>query len=244
MKKKDTGGSSAKGNSKRIETGITDFDALIEGGFKPKSINLLVGGPGAGKTIFALQFLMKGLQQGESCMYITFEEKKEKLYDEMAYFGWDLQGYEKKGNFFYIELNPEQVKSLIEEGGGSVDQLISKHNIIRLVVDSVTSFSLLYQDELSRKEAGLALFKLMNKWGCTVLLTSQSASQNNGVIYHSLEFEVDGLIFIYQFKIKGSRIRALEVLKMRGTAHSNKTVKLEVSTKGMLVHPTEVIEQS
>lgn len=228
---------------KRVKTGIVNLDPLIQGGVKEKSINLVAGGAGSGKTIFAVQFLLEGLKEGESCLYITFEERKEKLYDDMSSsFGWNLQSYEEKNKFFYLEHSPEQVKSLIEEGGGTVDQIISKHKIKRIVIDSITSFSLLYQDELTKKEAGLALFELINKWGCTALLTSQAVSPRDGIHSAALEFEADSIILLYHFKQDGKRQRALEILKMRGTDHTNATMTLHISKEGLVVKPDQIVK--
>ena len=101
----------------RVKTGIVNLDPLIQNGLKEKSVTLIAGDAGSGKTIFALQFLLQGLKNGETCLYLTFEEKKEKLYDDMSAFKWDFLAYEQKKKFFYLEYSPEQVKSLIEEGG-------------------------------------------------------------------------------------------------------------------------------
>jgi len=140
-----------------------------------------------------------------------------------------------------MEYNPEQVKSLIQEGGGTVDQLITKQKITRLVIDSITSFSLLYRDELSKKEAGLALFELINKWGCTAVLTSQASGRENGKT-PALEFEVDNIIILSHPKQAGKRNRAIEILKMRGTKHTNKTMELEISSTGMVVHSSKIVK--
>ena len=224
----------------RIKTGVTNLDPLMQGGLKQHSVTLIVGSTGSGKTIFALQFLLEGLKKGESCLYITFEEKKNKLYDDMSAFGWNLAKFEEQKKFFYLEYNPEQVKSLIEEGGGSVDPLIEKHKVTRIVIDSVTSFSLLYQDELAKKEAGLALFDLIEKWGCTAVLTVQGFGDDKN-IHSSLEFEADSIILLYHFKEKGKRERALEILKMRGTSHTNKTISAEITNSGLKVKPSKVV---
>ena len=226
----------------RVKTGVKNLDPLIQGGLKARHINLVVGSAGSGKTIFGMQFLMEGLKAGESCIYITFEEKKGKLYDDMKAFGWDFKGYEDKKKLFYLEYNPEQVKSLIEEGGGTIDQIITTNKITRLVIDSVTSFSLLYQDELSKKEAGLALFELINKWGCTAVLTSQATEVEDELHGASLEFEADSILLLYHFKQKGKRMRAIEILKMRGTNHTNKTMGLQIiDRKGLVVSPNKII---
>ncbi len=226
----------------RIKSGIINLDPLIQGGLKHESISLVVGGAGSGKTIFAMQYLMEGLKQGEPGLYITFEEKKEKLYKDMWVFNWDFKAYEDKKQFFVLEYSPEQVKSLIEEGGGTIDQLISKEGIKRVVIDSITSFLLLYQDELARKEAGLALFELMNKLGCTTILTSQATYKDGEPRGISLEFEADSIILLYHYKKRGLRERAIEILKMRGTKHTNKTMRLDFSTKGMVVKQSQIIK--
>ncbi len=86
--------------SNRLHTSIPNFDALIQGGFKKNSTNLIAGGAGSGKTIFAIQFLVEGiLLHNEVGMYITFEEKKDKFYEDMEDFGWNLRELENKGKF-------------------------------------------------------------------------------------------------------------------------------------------------
>ncbi len=221
----------------RVSSGIPGFDELVSGGFKENSVNLVAGEPGAGKTIFAIQFLIEGCKKGEAGIYITFEEKKEKLYEDMSSFGWDLEVYEKKKLFRFLEYTPEQVKKLLVEGGGVVDSLVQQMKARRIVIDSITSFSLLYEDELSKKEAALSLFDLMNKFGCTAVLTSQARTgfiQDH--IDSSLEFESDSIILLYHTKSKkGERQRALEVLKMRGTKTPSKTYGLVIDKKGLSV---------
>ena len=226
---------------KRIKSGIINLDPLIDGGFKERSIIMVSGDAGSGKTIFAMQFLYEGLKKGESCIYLTFEEKKEMLYEDMSEFGWDFASYEKNKKLFFLEYNPEQVKALIEEGGGTINQIVSNQKVTRLVIDSIASFSLLYQDQLSRKEAGLALFELINGWGCTAVITSGSIGRKTEPESSLLEFEVDGVILLYYFKKKGRRIRALEILKMKGTKHIDKTVGLEISGRGLAVKPSQII---
>ncbi|MFO8016000.1 MAG: ATPase domain-containing protein [Candidatus Woesearchaeota archaeon] len=227
----------------RIPTYIKNFDKLIQGGFKPQSINLVVGGAGTGKTIFAIQFLIEGIiNKGETGIYITFEEKKEKLYSDMLTFGWDLKKLEKQGKFIFLQYNPEQVKKVLIEGGGTIESIITKNKARRLVIDSITSFSLLYKDELTRKEAALSLFELINNWGCTAVLTAQQTTRGEEIFSNTLEFEVDSLIRMYNIKKKGVRKRAFEIVKMRGTNHSPKTMKMEIGKKGMEFDPSKVVE--
>ena len=225
----------------RIPSGIPGFDDLIEGGFKVGSINLLAGSAGSGKTIFSIQFLVEGIKRGEAGVYITFEEKREKLFDDMLEFGWDLQKYEEMGLFKFMEYSPEQIKRVLVEGGGTIDAIITQMQVKRLVIDSITSFALLFQDQLSQKESALALFELINNWGCTALLTSQATQISPDDLTSQLEFEVDSIILLYHFKKQGMRQRALEILKMRGTRLAEKTVKLDIDDHGVKIDPKIVV---
>lgn len=225
----------------RIPTGIIGLDKLVDGGFKSGSINLVCGGAGSGKTTFAIQFLIEGIKRGEAGIYITFEEKKDKLYDDMLEYGWDLERYEKMGLFRFLEYTPEQIKHLLVEGGGTIDALITQMRVKRLAIDSITSFALLFQDELTQKESSLALFELINRWGCTAILTAQATQVTPDDISGVLQFEVDSIIVLYHFMREGSRLRALEVLKMRGTKTPEKILKLLIEKDGLTVVPHQVV---
>ncbi len=226
--------------AKRVSSGIPGFDKLVQGGFKEKSINLVIGGPGSGKTIFAMMFLVEGLKKGEPGIYVTFEERKEKMYEDMKSFGWDIEKYEKEGLFSYLEYTPEQVKKVLIEGGGTIDSIVTKMKAKRMVIDSVTSFALLYREELAKKEAALALFEMIDKWGCTAVMTSQDTSLRGIEVSTALEFEVDSIVILYHEKRKGVRVRGLEILKMRGTKVPNETYGLKIDKNGLAVLPEKM----
>ena len=231
-----------KTSEERVPTGIPNFDKLIEGGFQRESINLIAGGAGSGKTIFAIQYLINGIEKyNEPGMYITFEERKNKLYKDMLEFGWDLAKYEKEGKFVFLNYKPAQVKRVLVEGGGVIETIITESKIKRLVIDSISSFILLYTEELSKKQAALQLFELISKWGLTALITSQDEVPHEGTIIAALEFEVDGIILVYHVKKKAARIRAIEILKMRGTRHSEATIQCEITSEGIRVNPEEFV---
>jgi len=227
----------------RISSGVKGLDKLTMGGYSAGSINLIAGGPGSGKTILAIQFLISGILNGENGIYITFEEKKEKVFQIMKdSFGWDLEKYEKEKKFIFLEYTPEQVKRVLVEGGGLIDNIIVKRKIKRIVIDSITSFCLLYEDELSRKQASLALFELINKWGCTAILTSEGISEEEYTISAATQFEVDSIILAYHAKKNGERIRAVEILKMRGTNYIEKTVSMKIiDKKGIEIYADKVV---
>lgn len=220
----------------RIRTGIPNLDKLIENGIKKFSTNVVVGGSGSGKSIFATQFLIEGLKNKENCLYVTFEEKKDAFYSNMLRFGWDLAEYEKKGSFTFLEYSPSKVKVMLEEGGGAIETIILEKKISRIVIDSITSFALLFKDEMSKREAALSLFSTIKKWSCTSLLTlEQEPSISREALSNSLEFEADSIILLYFIEEKKRRQRYLEVLKMRGTDHSKSMYRFSITKKGIVI---------
>lgn len=232
--------------TKKVKTGIVNFDKMIGGGFERLSTNIIVGGSGSGKTIFSTQCLVEGLKMGETCLYVTFEEKKEQFYENMKKFGWDLEFYEKKGKFIFLEYSPIKVKTMLEEGGGSIETTILEKRVSRIVIDSITSFGLLFEDELSKREAALDLFNMIKRWNCTSFLTVEEEPKEDKKTgtSKSLEFESDSIILLYFIRQSKERQRFIEVLKMRGTNHSRKIYDFDISKKGILISKTCSINKS
>ena len=222
----------------RISTGIKNFDKLIEGGFERNSTNLLVGGSGSGKTIFCVQFLLEGIKRGEKVLYITFEENKKDFYDNMRDFGWDLEKLEKEGKFIFLEYTPEKVKTMLEEGGGTTESIVLKEKISRIIIDSITSFELLFDDDLEMREAALSLFKLLGKWNCTSLLTYEENPVPDKKSSRTLEFEADSITLLYFLRTGKQRKRYIEVSKMRGTKHSLEIFPFSIEKQGIVVSAT------
>jgi len=227
--------------SGRVPTWIQGFDGLIEGGFGKNSTNLLVGGSGSGKSIFAMQFLIEAMKRGEKCLYVTFEEKKAQFYSNMVSLGWDLADYEKKGLLTFLEYTPIKVKTMLEEGGGAIESIILKKKVTRMVIDSITSFALLFENELSQREAALSLFGMIRSWDCTSLLTlEEDPLDKNKETSRALEFEVDSIVVFYFVRDKRERQRYLEVLKMRGTDHSKKIFPFDIEKRGAVIKKSPV----
>ncbi|MEN9626748.1 MAG: hypothetical protein RL557_1076 [archaeon] len=218
--KKKSQGVSKKNNKRKVTTGIKFLDKITDGGFEKNSSNLIVGDTGSGKTILGVQFLIEGLLKDESCLYLTFEEKKENFYENMQKLGWNLEALEKKGKFFFVQYDPKKVKTMLEEGGGIIENIIIKKNITRLVMDSITSFIILFDKEIEKREAVLSLFSMLKKWNCTTFLIYEGDPLRSDVDTQVLEFESDCIIFLYFLRDKKQRNRFLEVIKMRGSKHS------------------------
>src|SRR6188472_700178 len=99
----------------KVATGVDGFDQITGGGIPQGRPTLVCGGPGCGKTLFALQFLVHGAAHGESGVFVTFEETEDDLLTNAASLGYDLPGLiaRKRLALEYIRVE----RSEIEETG-------------------------------------------------------------------------------------------------------------------------------
>ena len=97
----------------KVLTGIQGFDEITDGGLPRGRTTLVMGGPGCGKTVFALQSLVNGAHRTkEAGIFVAFEESTRQIVANAATFGWDLPALVKKKLFFLdARLSPEVVKA-------------------------------------------------------------------------------------------------------------------------------------
>ena len=72
----------------RVSTGIYGLDDLLGKGFRENTVNVVRGGTGVGKTTFAMQFSLFGLNRGEKVIYVSFEMSKEQIIRDCIDIGW------------------------------------------------------------------------------------------------------------------------------------------------------------
>jgi len=219
---------------KRISTGLSKFDSLIQGGFEKTSSNLLIGGSGTGKTIFGIQYLLEGAKKGEACLFISFEEKKENFYSYMHQIGFNLEELEKKKKFFFLEYTPGKVKKMLDEGGGEIESIVVGNKVTRIVIDDASTFTNMFEREVEKKGACLSLFNLIKGWGATLLFMIEEDFPDDSYFKKS-DFGADSIIIFQLKKEGGLRKRFLEILKMRGTNHSLKTHQFHIKNKGIII---------
>lgn len=226
----------AKYNIKRIPSGIPGFDKITEGGLQTGTALMVRGGTGTGKTIFGIQYLYFGAaKQNEPGVFISFAESKDSVYQHGLVFGWNFEELEKKEKFVFIKYAPHEVVKIMEEGGGTIRDTIESIGAKRLVIDSLTAYALLFENEYRSNESILDLFDMLKKWNCTTIVTSEKSVYPTEVDPERLGFLTDGIINFYHLRDGGARARAMEVIKMRDTNHSNKIWKFEIEKSGIVI---------
>lgn len=226
----------------RAHIGIPGLDDVMEGGFRRNTVNLVGGGAGSGKSIFCMQFLVEGIRQhNENGVYISFEENEESILKDFSRFNWNLENLIREKKLVILYYSPEQVEKVLKTGGGTVRDVIESIGAKRLVLDSLTAYTLLHTTELEKRKAVLRIVEGIEKWGITALMTSEQEPDPDK--HHStvVEFEVDGVVLLYNVRKGDIRERSLEVFKMRGTQHSAKIYPMKINDDGIVVFPEESV---
>ncbi|NYZ79398.1 hypothetical protein H0N99_04595 [Candidatus Micrarchaeota archaeon] len=233
----------AKPSDERVPSGIEGLDELIEGGFERNSVILVCGDAGSGKTTLSLQFLYNGaVQYGEPGIFVTFEETKKSMYKHALQYGWDLKKLEDKGLFALVEYKPQQIAEIIRGGGSTVKDAIDSIGAKRIGLDSLTSYSLLFKTPYEGREAVLALFNRLREWKCTSMVVSEIILQFGSRRGEAgVEFLSDAVLLLYYARQQDMKVRALEILKMRGTKHSDKICPFKFGDNGIIVFPKDSV---
>ena len=247
----------------RTLTGISGFDEMLGGGIPQGYTVLLAGGPGSGKSTFAMQYLYKGFTDyNEPGIYITLEERPHHIVQNFSGFGWDMskikiigmmpqkasvaqrakyitaEDAEKQKNKNILEFTPDKfsVDTIKDVITMEVESLGAK----RLVIDSLASLSLQMENVYDIRQEVLGLSNLLNDLGCTSLLLTEMPEGQTGISRFGVEeFMSQGVIALYNVKKGSDRVRGLEILKMRGTNHSKKICLIDILENGVAVYPSE-----
>ena len=167
------------------------------------------------------------------------------VYRHAKKFGWDFEGLEREKRFIFLEYPPHEVERFISEGG-VIEDMIHEYGVKRVVIDSMTSFLMIYDNDYRRRQAFLKVMETLRKWGCTTLLVSEGSVTETGEVRTPFDIEhlSDGLIALHLVRNEDIAEIALEVVKMRGTAHERRAVPLRFNEHGIRVmHPKPVLVQ-
>jgi len=234
------------GDTERCPTGIKGFDSICEGGFVKQSDNVIVGGPGTGKTTFLLQFLWNGITKfNEPGLYCSFEpDIVETLKDGMSY-GWDFTKLNEQDKIKFLKFSPQ---TSIEELKSELTKLIAKFNIKRVCFDPISVLALNLPDEKIR-ETIFELASLMKRLKATTILADETLDASRTGLDRTdiMNFLADSVTTLYEGGIQGISDRALRISKMRRTSHERNPVGMTITDKGIEViqnQPTQNYNQT
>jgi circadian clock protein KaiC len=228
----------------RASTGIAGLDDVLGGGMARNRLHLLEGSPGTGKTTIALQFLLKGAEQGETGIYISLAETENELRDGALSHGWTIP---KEIEVFELvppesALDPEQHQSLLYssdlELGEAIKRVLEAIERVkpkRVVIDSLSEIRLLAQSSLRYRRQILALKHYFAQNNSTVIMLDDMTSETLDRAVHSIAHSVihlDQLAPIY-----GGERRRLYIGKCRGQSFRGGYHDFTIEPGGVAVYP-------
>lgn len=220
----------------RVPTGIDPLDHLLCGGLPEGNSVLVQGAPGTGKTILGMQYLQAGIAQfKEPGMLVTFEEHPRRLYRDARALGWDFEAYERAGKLLVVFTSPEAF--LRELASDNYGKLVREYGLRRMVVDSLTQF----ESYPNAAEQGRVRFErivnALRRDDLSVVMTRETESREAPFQVTPEEYLADTLVQLEYRRVEETRdsrrVRLLEVLKNRGSAHSSSAHTFVISEGGL-----------
>jgi KaiC/GvpD/RAD55 family RecA-like ATPase len=246
--------SSIQNLGKKLPTGISGLDSLVDGGLSEGRIILVLGEPGTGKTIFCSQFLYYGAsQQNEKSVFIGMNEPQTRFMSEMAALGMDFQSLEREGKFAYVDATevrriPEQAKvGRIPVGGRElglvnlidmIQDAIQKLAPKRVVIDSISDLIFRYPAVEERRPVVLDIVETLAATGATCLMTSELSNTGQDRTLQPEEYLAEGVVLL---RIMRGGTRTIQVSKMRGSKVDIKPRPYSIRDNGLEVYATEEV---
>lgn len=227
----------------KAPTGISGLDEITLGGLPAGRPTLVCGGPGSGKTLLGIEFIVKGaVLYNEPGVIVAFEEKAEELATNVTSLGFDLNKLQKQGKIRidYVHVD----KSEIEETGEydlsglfvRIGHAISTIKAKRILLDTIENlFSGLTNEGILRAEIR-RLFQWLKDMGVTTVITGEKGTET--LTRQGLEEYVSDCVILLDHRVQNKiSTRLLRVVKYRGTVHGTNEYPFLIDKEGLSVLP-------
>jgi circadian clock protein KaiC len=242
-----TKASHARGASSRAlpkaPTGIQGLDEVTGGGFPQGRPTLVCGSAGAGKTLLALEFLVRGATQyNEPGVFMAFEETAEDLTKNVRSLGFDLDELikQKKLAIDFVQIDRSEIdetgdydlEGLFIRLGAAIDGIGAK----RVVLDTIENLFAGLQNEGILRGELRRLFRWLKDRGVSAVITAERGE--GALTRHGLEEYVSDCVILLDHRVVDQiSTRRLRVVKYRGTAHGTNEYPFLIDEDGFSVLP-------
>jgi circadian clock protein KaiC len=224
-------------------TGIRGLDEITFGGLPKGRPTIIAGGPGSGKTLMSMEFLVRGATEyNEPGLFIAFEETAEELAQNVSSLGFNLKGLieEKKLLVDYIRVERSEIE---ETGEYDLEGLFVRLNYAidsigakRVVLDTIESlFAGLGNESILRAELR-RLFRWLKDKGVTAIITAERG--DNTLTRYGLEEYVSDCVIVIDNRVQNQiSTRRLRIVKYRGSVHGTNEYPFIIDEKGISILP-------
>jgi circadian clock protein KaiC len=226
----------------KSQTGIPGLDEMTNGGIPKDRPTLVLGNTGCGKTIFAMEFLINGIEMfDEPGVFMAFEEQTNELVQNVKSLNYNLSLHLEKNNLYieHLQINPHEIKETgrydLEGLFVRLDQAIKKVSAKRVVLDSLDTLFYSLDYKILRSEFKRLLSWLKEK-KVTAIITSEIG--DTFLTRHGLmEYVADCVISLDNRISNQITTRRLRIVKYRGSYHGNNEYPFIIDEKGITVFP-------
>ncbi|RLI80625.1 hypothetical protein DRP05_00330 [Archaeoglobales archaeon] len=224
----------------KTTTGIPGLDIILKGGLEKGTTHLVKGGPGSGKTIFGLQFLIEGLRRGEKCVYITFDESVDEIIYQANSFGWDTKNilfvdmlkkldiYRSDAFFLDYDSRAEIIEFI-----DSVTKLDVIENADRVFIDGIGAIRDIVKDEAIYRRVLSSIIQYLNSRDTTTMISSEKTDDIGKEI---ISYVVSGEFHLEKVEANGKIFRTIDVLKSRSDVVIGRHY-FDIKDNGIVVYP-------
>jgi circadian clock protein KaiC len=232
----------------KAPTGIRGFDAITNGGLPRGRPTLICGGPGCGKTIFGVEFLVRGIEQfNEPGVFVAFEETTADLAKNVGSLGHDLERLraDKKLAVDYVHLDPSDIE---EAGGYTLDGLFVRLELAvrsvkakRIVIDTLEVLLASLKDQDAVRGELQRLFLWLKERNLTAVVTAERG--DGGLTRNGLEEYVSDCVILLDQRVDDlMTTRRLRVVKYRGSSHGANEYPFLIDEDGFSVLPMTSVQ--
>lgn len=231
--------------SPKASTGISGFDEITGGGLPRGRTTLLMGGPGSGKTVMALQFLAHGAREcSEPGIFVAFEENASRIVANATSFGWQLAALRTRKKLFLLDAQPQP--ELVHAGafdlcgmlaglGAQIKQMKAR----RIVFDALDVVLALLPDPALQRRELYRLHDWLSRHGLTGIITAKAKGDELSTLvpqpYGLMQFMVDCSVVLNHQVVFGVSQRNLRVLKYRGSGFDENEAPFLIVANGLKV---------
>ncbi len=232
-----------------MPTAIAGFDEMLGGGLPRDRSTLVLGSPGSGKTLFALESLVNGAQRfAEPGIFVAFEESAQDIIANSASFGWPIEKLIKKRLFFLdARLPPEIVRGGEFDLLGLLASVSAKQKQMgarRIVFDGIDNLLSLLGDPHTELREMRRLADWLSAHALTGLITCKTEEGGGTSGRAGALQSLADCVVLLQNKLAGSlAVRTLRVTKCRGAAHAAGEVPFSITGTGLKVLSTTPTQQ-
>ena len=230
-------------NLLKSPTGIQGFDEITGGGLPTGRPTLVCGGAGCGKTLFGMEFLVRGATQfNEPGVFMSFEETNEELIKNVASLGFDLEDLIKHKKIVLDHVHVE--RSEIEETGEydleglfiRLNYAIDSIGAKRVVLDTIESLFAGLPNQLILRAELRRLFRWLKEKGVTAIITGERGGET--LTRQGLEEYVSDCVIMLDHRVtEQASTRRLRVVKYRGSMHGTNEYPFLIDENGFSVLP-------